>query len=53
MTFLRLCGSTEDEVKERGDWKSDCVKLYLKASVLEKLMLDMRVGALLGTTFQL
>ena len=26
-TFLRLCGSTDDEVKERGDWKSDCVKL--------------------------
>ena len=40
-TFLRLCESTEDEVKERGDWKSDCVKMYLKASVLEKLTLDM------------
>ena len=50
--FLRMCGSMEDEVKERLDWKSDSVKLYLKSSVLEKLMLDMRVTALLGT-FQL
>ena len=48
-TFLRLCGSTEDKVKERG---SDCVKLYLKSSVLERLTLDMRVAMLLGT-FQL
>lgn len=51
-SVLRLCGSTEEEVKERRDCKSDCVKLYLKSSVIERLILDMRVAALLGT-FQL
>lgn len=48
-TFLRLCGASLDEIKERGDWKSDCVKEYLKTSVLERITIDMRVAALLGT----
>lgn len=48
-TFLRLCGAPLEEIKERGDWKSDCVRQYLKASVMERLTLDMRVSVLLET----
>ena len=46
-TFLRLCGASMEEIKERGDWKSDCVRQYLKASVVERLTRDMRVAVLL------
>lgn len=48
-TFLRLCGASIDEVKERGDWRSDCVRQYLKASLVERLTMDMRVAVLLDT----
>ena len=48
-TFLRLCGASIDTIKERGDWKSDCVKQYLKSSLVERLSVDMRVAVLLGT----
>ena len=47
-TFLRLCGASISEIKERGDWRSDAVYEYLKASLMERLSLDMRVAALLG-----
>lgn len=47
-TFLRISGATEDEIKERGDWRSDCVKQYLKASLTERLTLDMRVSVMLS-----
>ena len=46
-TFLRLCGATLDQIKERGDWKSDAVYAYLKASVIERMTLDMRVALIL------
>ena len=46
-TFLRLCGATIDQIKERGDWKSDAVYVYLKASVTERLTMDMRVAMIL------
>ena len=48
-TFLRLCGASLEEIKERGDWKSDCVRQYLKASIVERLTMDMRVAVLLDT----
>ena len=48
-TFLRLCGASLEEIKERGDWRSDCVRQYLKASVVERLTMDMRVAVLLDT----
>lgn len=47
-TFLRMCGASITEIKERGDWHSDAVYQYLQASVLERLSLDMRVAAILG-----
>ena len=50
--YLRLCGSSEEEMKEMREWKSDCVKQYLKATVLDRLTDDTRVVMLLGT-FQL
>ena len=48
-TFLRMCGASIQEIKERGDWRSDAVYEYLQASLLERLTLDMRVAAILGT----
>ena len=47
-TFLRLCGATILEIKERGDWRSDAVFEYLKASLPERLALDLRVSAILA-----
>ena len=46
-TFLRLCGAPIEVIKERGDWKSDAVFLYLKASLAERLTTDMRVALIL------
>ena len=48
-TFLRLCGVTLEEIKERRDWRSDCVCQYLKSSLVERLTMDMRVAVLLDT----
>ena len=48
-TFLRMCGATIEEIKERGDWKSNAVYQYLKLSVSERRVLDMRVALLLST----
>ena len=47
-TFLRLCGASIETIKERGDWRSDCVKEYLKSSFVERLSIDMQVAVLLG-----
>ena len=33
----------------RGDWKSDCVKLYLKTSVIERLTKGLRSVGHLST----
>ena len=46
-TFLRMCGAPIEVIKERGDWKSDAVNLYLKASLAERLTTDMRVALIL------
>ena len=46
-TFLRLCGTSVDGIKERGDWNSDTVHLYLQASLAEILTTDMRVALIL------
>ena len=48
-TFLRLCGATILEIKERGDWKSDAVFEYLKAPLKERLARDLRVATILST----
>lgn len=45
--FLRLCGAPIEVIKERGDWKSDAVYLYLEASLAERLTTDMRVAMIL------
>ena len=47
-TFLRMCGASIYEIKERGDWKSDAVFEYLKASVRERLSRDIRVATILS-----
>ena len=46
-TFLRLCGAGIEEIKERGDWRSECVRQYLHASFMERLTMDMRVAVIL------
>lgn len=46
-TFLRMCGAPIEVIKERGDWKSDAVDLYLKASLAERLTTDMRVALIM------
>ena len=46
-TFLRLCGAPIEVIKERGDWQSDAVFVYLKASLAERLTTDMRVALIL------
>lgn len=48
-TFLRMCGASIAEIKERGDWRSDAVYEYLKASLSERLSTDIRVAVILGT----
>lgn len=48
-TYLRMCGASIDEIKERGDWKSNAVYQYLKLSVDERLDMDMRVALYLST----
>ena len=47
-TYLRLCGATILEIKERGDWKSDAVFEYLKASLQERMSRDIRVATMLA-----
>ena len=47
-TYLRRCGASIQEIKERGDWRSDAVFEYLKTSIPERLALDLRVSALLA-----
>ena len=47
-TYLQLCGASILEIKERGDWKSDAVFDYLKASLKERLARDMRVAMILS-----
>ena len=47
-TFLRMCSALIFEIKERGDWKSDVVFEYLKASVQERLSRDIRVATVLS-----
>lgn len=47
-TFLRQCGASILEIKERGDWKSDAVFEYLRAPIEERLASDIRVAAMLA-----
>ena len=43
-TYLRMCGASLQEIKERGNWKSDVVYQYLQLSLVERLALDKRVA---------
>ena len=43
-TYLRMCGATLQEIKERGNWKSDVVYQYLRLSLVERLALDRKVA---------
>ena len=47
-TYLRMCGATIVEIKERGDWRSDAVFEYLKSLLSERLALDLRVAMMLA-----
>ena len=43
-TFLRMSGASLQVIKERGDWSSDAVYLYLQTSLTERLTSDLRVS---------
>lgn len=47
-TFLRICGASIRDIKERGDWKSDAVYEYLRTSLEERVTQDFRVAAVLS-----
>ena len=46
-TFLSLIGASIQEIKQRGDWKSDAVFEYLKAPLSARIADDMKVADLL------
>ena len=46
-TFLHMVGASVSEIKERGDWSSDCVYEYLKTPLVTRVQDDMRVSAML------
>lgn len=46
--YLRSVGVSIMEIKERGDWRSDCVYEYLETSVNERLATDLRVSNILS-----
>lgn len=48
-TYLLMTGSSIQEIKTRGDWVSDCVYLYLKVPLQERVTDDLRVAALLSS----
>lgn len=43
-TFLRMSGASLQVIKERGEWSSDAVYLYLQTSLTERLTADLRVS---------
>lgn len=47
--FLRTVGVSVMEIKEVGEWKSDCVYQYLETSLAERLTTDLRVATVLST----
>lgn len=49
-TYLAMCGATMEELRTRGDWKSDTVFTYLKTPLSERIINDMRVASALSST---
>lgn len=47
-TYLLMAGSSIQEIKTRGDWASDCVYLYLRIPLQERIADDIRVANLLS-----
>lgn len=48
-TYLLLAGSSIQEIKTRGDWASDCVYLYLRVPLQERIADDIRVATMLAS----
>ena len=47
-TYLARVGVELDVIKERGDWKSDQVLVYLRRPLEDRVALDKRVAVLLS-----
>ena len=47
-TFLRQCGASIIEIKERGDWKSEAVHEYLQLPIEQRLAADIHVTMILA-----
>ena len=46
-TFVWMSMVEIEEIKERGDWRSDCIRQYKKSSMVESLTMDLQVVVLL------
>ena len=44
-SYLRSVGATIEELKVRGDWKSDAVMLYIQQPLEERIAFDLRVAS--------
>ena len=44
-SYLRSVGATIEELKTRGDWKSDAVLLYIQEPLEDRIAFDLRVAA--------
>ena len=44
-TFLWLTGASKEEIQARGDWSSDCYKIYLASPLEERISRDIQVSA--------
>ena len=48
-TFLASQGASIQELKARGDWKSDCVYQYIQTSLSDRILFDTKVAAVLAS----
>ena len=48
-TYLLMAVSSIQEIKTQHDWMSDCVYLYLKVPLQERIADDIRVANLLAS----
>ena len=44
-SYLRSVGATIEELKIRGDWKSDAVMLYIQQPLEDRIAFDLRVAS--------
>lgn len=47
-TYLSVSGASIEEIKSRGDWKSDCVYQYLRTPMDIRIVNDMKVASMLA-----